>query len=152
MTGLVATALSTRFTPGTRVIHNQTAAEEKVRMARTIENLLRENLHGVFEEHDAQKRRNNIARLWAEDGVFIDHNSRYEGHSGIDHAAAWLIDKFPNFAFTERGEPQAFNDVGKRDWGFGPAGDKAVITGIDVLVMKGDKIGALYTFLDPAKK
>jgi hypothetical protein len=121
-------------------------------MARTIENLLRENLHGVFEEHNAQKRRNNIARLWAEDGVFIDHNSRYEGHSGIDQAAAWLIEKFPTFAFTERGEPQAFNGVGKLDWGFGPAGDKAVITGIDVLVMKGEKIGALYTFLDPAKK
>jgi hypothetical protein len=152
MTGLVATALSTRFTPGTRVILNQTTSEEKVQIARIIKKLLRENLHGVFEEHNAQKRRSNIARLWAEDGVFIDHNSRYEGHSGIDRAAAGLIDKFPTFAFTERGEPQTFNGVGKLDWGFGPAGDKAVITGIDVLVIKGDKIGALYTFLDPVKK
>ena len=42
-------------------------------MARTIETLLRENLHGVFGEHDIQKRQSNIARLWAEDGVFIDH-------------------------------------------------------------------------------
>ena len=121
-------------------------------MAQIIETLLRENLHGVFGEHDAQKRRNNIARLWAEDGVFIDHNSRYEGHSGIDHAAVWLIEKFPDFAFTERGVLQAFNGVGRLDWEFGPAGDKAFISGIDVLVMKGDKIGALYTFLDPPKK
>ena len=35
------------------------------------------------------------------------------------------------------------------DWGFGPAGANVVLTGIDVLVMKGDKIGALYTFIDP---
>jgi hypothetical protein len=26
------------------------------------------------------------------------------------------------------------------------------VTGIDVLVMKGDKIGAVYTFVDPPKK
>ena len=121
-------------------------------MPQTTETLLRENLYGVFGEHDAQKRRNNIARLWADDGVFVDHNTRYEGHSGIDRAVEWLIEKFPNFVFTERGEPQAFNGIGKLDWGFGPAGDKAVITGIDVLVMNGDKIGALYTFLDPPKK
>jgi hypothetical protein len=121
-------------------------------MPQTIDTLLRENLHGVFGEHNALKRRINIARLWAEDGVFVDHNSRYDGHPGIDHAAALLINKFPNFVFTERGELQAFKGVGKLDWGFGPAGDKAVITGIDVLVMKGDKIGALYTFLDSPKK
>lgn len=121
-------------------------------MAQPIETLLRENLHGVFGEHNTQKRRSNIARLWTENGVFVDHNSRYEGHSGIDRAVARLVEKFPNFVFTERGELQAFNGIGKVDWGFGPDGDKAVITGSDVLVMKGDKIGALYTFLDPPKK
>jgi hypothetical protein len=152
MTALVATALSMRLASRTGLIHNQTTSEGNLHMPQTIETLLRENLHGVFGEHDAQKRRNNIARLWAEDGAFVDHNSRYEGHSGIDRAVAGLVEKFPNFVFTERGELQAFNGVGKLDWGFGPAGDKAVITGIDVLVMKGDKIGALYTFLDPPKK
>jgi len=121
-------------------------------MEQRVEILLRENLHGVFGEHDAQKRRTNIERLWAEDGVFVDHNSRHEGHSGIDQAVAWLVEKFPTFVFTERGELQAFNGVGKIDWELGPAGEKAVITGIDVLVMKGDKIGALYTFVDPRKK
>ena len=121
-------------------------------MARTIETLLRENLHGVFGEHDIQKRRSNIARLWAEDGVFVDHNSRYEGHSSIDHEASKLVEKFPNFVFTEGGEPQAFNGVGRLDWGFGPAGEEAVITGIDVLVLKGNKIGAIYTFFNQRKQ
>src|ERR1700730_16688032 len=75
-------------------------------MAPTIETLLRENLHGVFGEHDIRKRQGNIARLWAEDGVFVDHNSRYEGHSSVDHAASKLVEKFPNFVFTECGELQ----------------------------------------------
>ena len=121
-------------------------------MAQTIESLIRENIYGVFSEPDAQKRRANIARLWAEDGIFVDPDTRYEGHSGIDKAAAGVVKKFPNFVFTEHGDVQAYHGVGKLAWGFGPAGKDAVLTGIDVLVMKGDKIGALYMFLDPPKK
>jgi hypothetical protein len=121
-------------------------------MAKTIETLLRENMRGVFGEPDAKKRRNNIARLWAEDGVFIDPDSRYEGHSGIALAAEGVVKKFPNFIFTERGEIVAYNGVGKLDWGYGPAGAEAIVTGSDVLVMKGDKIGAVYTFVNPPKK
>ena len=109
-------------------------------------------MHGVFGEHDAQKRRTTIASLWAEDGVFIDPEGRYEGHSGIERAAAGLNEKFPTFTFTERGAVQSYNGVGRLPWGYGPAGAEAVITGIDVLVIKGDKIGAVYTFLDSPKK
>ena len=121
-------------------------------MAQTVEVLLRENIHGVFSEPDTEKRHKAIARLWAEDGVFVDHNARYEGHSDIAHAADGLAKKFPNFIFTERGEIIAIPGAGKLNWGFGPAGAEPVITGSDVLVLKDDKIGAIYTFLDPPKK
>jgi hypothetical protein len=134
------------------LIDNQPTSKENLHMAQTVETLLRENIHSVFSEPDTKKRHDNITRLWAEDGVFIDPDSRYEGHSGIALAADGLAKKFPNFIFTERGEIQAYHGVGKLDWGFGPAGAEAVITGIDVLVMKGDKIGALYTFVNPPKK
>jgi hypothetical protein len=152
LTGLITTALSMRLASGTAFIHNQTISERNVHMAQTTETLLRENIHGVFGEPDTKKRHNNIARLWAEDGVFIDPDARYEGHSGIALAADGLAKKFPNFIFTERGEIVAYHGVGKLDWGFGPVGAEAVVTGSDVLVMKGDKIGAIYTFLDPSKK
>lgn len=96
-------------------------------MAQTVETLLRENPHGVFSEPDTGKRHKAIARLWAEDGVFIDHNARHEGHSGIALVADGLAKEFPNFIFTERGEIQAFHGVGRLDWGFGPAGAGAVL-------------------------
>lgn len=150
VTALAATTLSMSPIAVWGLIHEQ--REGNVHMAQTVETLLRENVHGVFSEPDTEKRHKAIARLWAEDGVFIDHDARYEGHSGIALAADGLAKKFPNWVFTERGEIQAFHGVGKLDWGFGPAGAEAVITGIDVLVIKGDKIGALYTFLDPPKK
>ena len=114
--------------------------------------MLRENIHGVFGEPDAAKRNKAIARLWADDGVFVDHNDRYEGHARIALAADGLAKKFPNFIFTERGEIVAIPGAGKLNWGFGPAGAEPVITGSDVLVITDDKIGAIYTFLDPPKK
>jgi hypothetical protein len=150
VTALAATALSMSPIPVLGLIHEQ--REGDAHMAQTVETLLRENIHGVFSEPDSEKRHKAIARLWAEDGVFIDHNARYEGHSGIALAADGLAKKFPNFVFTERGEIMALRGVGKLAWGFGPAAAEPVITGIDVLVIKGDKIGAIYTFLDPPKK
>jgi hypothetical protein len=120
-------------------------------LAQTVETLLRENIFGIFGEHDARKRRAKIASLWAEDGVFIVPQGRYEGHSGVERAAAGFIERFPNFTFTERSEAQAFNGVGMIPWAFGPPDGDPVITGIDVLVMKDDKIGAVYVFEDSRK-
>ena len=107
-------------------------------------------MFGVFSEHDAQKRQAKIASLWAEDGVFMVPQGRFEGHQGIERAAAGFIQMFPNYAFTERGKVQSFNGVGRLAWEFGPAGAEAVRTGTDVLVIKGDKIGAVYVFEDNA--
>ena len=98
VTTLAATALSMSPMSLLGLIHEQ--REGDVRMAQTVETLLRENIDGVFSEPDIEKRHKAIARLWAEDGVFVDHNARYEGHSGIAHAADGLAKKFPNFIFT----------------------------------------------------
>jgi hypothetical protein len=77
VTALAATALSMSPIPVLGLIHEQ--REGHIHMAQTVETLLRENIHGVFSEPDTEKRHKAIARLWAEDGVFIDHNARYEG-------------------------------------------------------------------------
>jgi len=150
VTAVAATALSISPISVFGLIHEQ--REGDIHMAQTIETLLRENIHGVFGEPDAEKRNKAIARLWADDGVFVDHNDRYEGHARIALAADGLAKKFPNFIFTERGEIVAIPGAGKLNWGFGPAGAEPVITGSDVLVITDDKIGAIYTFLDPPKK
>jgi len=150
VTAVAATALSISPISVFGLIHEQ--REGDIHMAQTIETLLRENIHGVFGEPDAEKRNKAIARLWADDGVFVDHNDRYEGHARIALAADGLAKKFPNFIFTERGEIVAIPGAGKLNWGFGPAGAEPVITGSDVLVIRDDKIGAIYTFLDPPKK
>src|SRR5579863_7084952 len=120
--------------------------------ANVVKDLMKQNLHGVFSERDAVKRRSLIARIWDTKGIFIDPHGRYVGHTAINGAAEQLQHRLPDFGFSELAEGDANSGVGRLPWGFGPPGEPPKITGIDVLVASDDgRITALYTFVDAVK-
>ncbi len=119
--------------------------------ANVVKDLMKQNLLGVFSEHDAEKRRSLIAKIWDRKGIFIDPEGRYVGHTAINDAAEQLQRRFPDFAFSELADGDAYSGVGRLRWGFGPPSEPRKITGIDVLVASDDRrITALYTFVDAA--
>lgn len=121
--------------------------------ANVVKNLMKQNMLGVFSERDADKRRSLVAKIWDRKGIFIDHNGRYSGHTAINDAAEQLQRRFPDFAFSELTDGDAFSGVGRLPWGFGPPNEPRKITGVDVLVASDDgRITAVYTFLDSVKK
>jgi hypothetical protein len=71
-------------------------------------------------------------------GVFV-------GHDALDKFAGDLRATHPHFAYTPQGEPRALHNAGRLAWGSGPKPD---YTGLDVIIVRGDKIAALYVFLD----
>ena len=118
-----------------------------------VKDLMKQNIFGVFGERDAGKRRSLIARIWDKKGIFIDPDGRYVGHTAINDVVERLQRRFPDFAYTELAEGDAYNGVGRLPWGYGPPGETPKVTGIDVLVASDDgQISALYTFLDAVKK
>ena len=123
-----------------------TIANEK--SAGLVEDLLRRNLREVFGERDAARRRQALARLWHAQGVFVDPHGRYVGVEAIAAAIASLHEKLPGFVFRERGEPQAFNGIGRLGWGFGPAGEAPRVNGVDILEERDGRIERLYVFLE----
>ena len=44
--------------------------------------------------------------------------------------------------------PQALHNAGHLAWGSGPLREKPDYTGLDVIIVRDDKIAALYVFLD----
>ena len=42
--------------------------------------------------------------------------------------------------YTPHGEPQALHNAGRLAWGSGPRGEKPDYTGLDVIIVRGDKI------------
>ena len=117
-------------------------------MSETIETLLRRNLHEVFGEHDAVRRRRAIDELIAEDCVFFDPEGHHVGREALDAAVAALQARFPDFVFAEI-MVQALEETGRLHWGFGPPGAPPRVTGLDVILVRDGMIAALYTFLDP---
>ena len=119
-------------------------------MTQAIETLLRRNLHAVFGERDATRRRRSIDAIIAEDIVFHDPHGKSSGRDALDAAVAALQAQFPDFVFTEI-MVQALEETGRLHWGFGPPGAPPKVTGLDVVLVREGMIAALYTFLDPAK-
>ena len=121
-------------------------------MPDAIETLIKRNLHEVFGERDAKKRREAIAQLWTEDCVFIDHGGKSRGRDEVDRAAAALQQRLPDYVFAELGRVDLLHESGRLAWRYGRTGQQP-IKGVDVAVVRDGRISLMLTFLDevPAK-
>ncbi len=110
--------------------------------------LLNRNLQEVFGEGDAVRRRAAIEALYTDDCVLYVSPGVFVGHDALDKFAGDLRATHPHFAYTPHGQPQALHNAGRLAWGSGPLGKKPDYTGLDVIIVRDDKIAALYVFLD----
>jgi hypothetical protein len=121
-------------------------------MVDTVETLIKRNLHQVFGERDAKKRRAAIARLWTEDCVFIDHSGKTSGRDELDRAVGILHERLPGYIFNELAPVDLLHESGRLAWSYGRPGQEP-IRGVDVVLVRDGRISLLLTFLDevPAK-
>ena len=54
----------------------------------------------------------------------------------------------PHFAYAPHDSPQALHTAGRLAWGSGPRGGVPAYTGTDVIIVRDQKIAALYVFLN----
>lgn len=118
-------------------------------MTEAVAILLKRNLHEVFAERDADRRRATIAELFTPACVFSSPQGRHVGYDALNRAIAELQARLPDHVFSELGDAQTLQDAGRLAWALGPPADPSRITGLDLIVLRGDRIGELYTFLDP---
>lgn len=116
-------------------------------MSDRIHELLNRNLQEVFGESDGARRRAAIEELYTNDCVPYMPPGVFVGHNALDKFAGELRATHPNFGYTPHGEPQALHNAGRLAWGSGPRGEKPDYTGLDVIIVRGTKIAALYVFL-----
>jgi SnoaL-like domain len=121
---------------------------ETLPMSGRIHELLNRNLQQVFGEGDAARRRAAIEELYTEDCILEAPPGVFVGRDALDKFAGDLRATHPHFVYTPHGEPQALHNAGRLAWGSGPRGQAPDYTGLDVIIVRGDKIAALYVFLD----
>jgi len=94
------------------------------------------------------RRRAAIDDLYTDDCVLEAAPGVFIGHDALDKFAGDLRATHPHFVYTPHAQPQALHNAGRLAWGSGPRGGKPDYTGLDVIIVRDDKIAALYVFLD----
>ena len=117
-------------------------------MSNRIHELLKRNLQEVFGEADPPRRRAAIEELYTDDCVVYLPPGVFVGHDALDKLAGEVRATHPHFVYTPHGQPQALHNAGRLAWGSGPRGEKPDYTGVDVIIVRDDKIAALYGFFD----
>ena len=82
--------------------------------------------------------------MWSAEGTYL-------GLRAIGEAAANLLRRYPEFAFTAMGEIDEIPDAARMRWSFGAAGAAPALTGRDFVVASNGRIVSLYRFLDSAE-
>ena len=113
-----------------------------------VDDLLRRNLD-AFGERNAERRHVAISALWKSSGVFVDPDGLHIWIPSHRRGHRAALAKVSGFRFQQARRTRRNR---KADMGFGRAGEKPAVTGLDVIVSRAGKIEALYTFLDPAER
>jgi hypothetical protein len=105
----------------------------------------------TWNETDPRRRRAAIDALYAEDCVYTDPLAAVRGRDGVDGFIGKAQQQFPGLKFSLAGKVDAHHGQARFTWHASPGGaTEAVVVGFDVVVLEGERIRAVYGFLDKA--
>jgi SnoaL-like protein len=118
-------------------------------MSYSISTLLTRNLHEVFGENDAARRRAAIDEIFTEDCVFYDPTKGvYRGRDEIDRVAGAIKATHPDFRYQPIAGPEELGNGGRIQWVSGRPGEAAAYAGTDFIIARDGRIAVLYLFFD----
>jgi SnoaL-like domain len=104
-----------------------------------------------WNEADPDRRRELVARAFAEDATYLDPLMSGEGQDGIDAMIAGVQQQFPGHRFELAAGPDAHHDVVRFSWHLVGEGGARVATGIDFGVLAEDgRLRTVTGFLEHA--
>ena len=117
-------------------------------MAQNIQQLMQGNLLDVFNEHDPERRRTAISRIYAPNVRWTDDEGVCVGHRALDAKAAELQDKIGPLQFITAGPVHQTVGFGYLAWHLVAEGDRTPqVSGFDVAIIRDHVIAELYTVL-----
>jgi len=102
----------------------------------------------AWNETDAERRRDLIARTWTADATYVDPLMAGSGQAEVSALMDGVQQRFPDFRFALIGAPDGHGDHVRFSWGLGPAGADAPIKGTDFVRLEGGRLKTVTGFLD----
>jgi hypothetical protein len=106
----------------------------------------------AWNERDPKRRREIVARTWAEDGSYIDAHRNGTGHSAIDAMIAAAQEQFPGYRVNLVSGIEAHNNFVRFSWEAGGTSEAPLyLGGTDFAVLAADgRIRTIAGFVDAA--
>ncbi len=102
-----------------------------------------------WNEADAARRGDLIARTWTEDATYVDPQMSGAGHTGIGALIDGIHGQFPNYKFRLAGNVDGHNDRVRFTWTLGPSEDDTIARGTDFCLVAPDgRLKEVTGFLD----
>lgn len=118
-------------------------------MENTLEQLLVQHLNEIWNQRDETLRLTAIERVYAKDIDLFEVGEKFSGYEDVNHKVSNTLNGLPLVFSIAQLKPIVINNnVGKLDWGVGPAGASPVATGTDIVIFENGKIKSLYVFLN----
>jgi len=106
----------------------------------------------VWNERDAEKRRDLVSKTWTEDGGYFDRVREGVGYDRIDAMIAAAQEKFPGYRLNLASGIEAHHDYVRFSWVAGGTAEAPLyIKGTDVAVVASDgRLSLVIGFTDAA--
>ncbi|HEX7968414.1 MAG TPA: nuclear transport factor 2 family protein [Stellaceae bacterium] len=103
----------------------------------------------MWNETDAERRRELIARVWTRTASYVDPAVQGDGQAGIDAMVKAVQERFPGHRFRRTSDVDAHHDRVRFAWELAPEGGPAIVNGIDFgVVAAGERLQAITGFFD----
>jgi hypothetical protein len=105
----------------------------------------------AWNETDAERRRDLIARTWTEDASYVDPVMQGDGRTGIDAMVQGVQERFPGHRFRRTSDVDSVRDRVRFSWELAPEGGPAIVGGTDFGIVAADgRLQAITGFFDHA--
>jgi hypothetical protein len=106
----------------------------------------------AWNERDSKRRRELIAKIWAEDGAYIDAHRRAVGHEGIDSMIAAAQAQCPGYRLQLVSGIEAHNGFVRFSWAAGGSPEAPLyLGGTDFATVATDgRLKSVTGFVDAA--
>jgi SnoaL-like domain len=106
----------------------------------------------AWNERDAKRRRDLVAKTWEDNGIYVDAHRRGEGHAAIDAMIEQAQRQFPGYQLRLVSGIEAHNNAVRFSWAAGGSKQAPLyLGGTDFAVMSGDgRFQTVTGFVDAA--
>jgi hypothetical protein len=102
----------------------------------------------MWNETDAERRRELFAQIWAESASYLDPVARGEGRTGIDGMVRGVQERFPGHRFRRTSDVDVHHDRVRFSWELATEGGAALVSGVDFGIVADGRLQTITGFFD----